>query len=514
MPGLPAKFENVEAAGTDGFGALYRASCSGEPRLVRVVRGELSLTDAARRQLAAPPHGAILEVETGVCTDGVWLSAELPANLRSVASLLEAAPGGALSPYGATDLGLVLAEAAAAAESHGGPGPLTWRNVYVDPEDPARTRVFPLWPLPGRSIDWLAHDPATLLFLDRHTLRGVPASTSAVFSIGRLLSAVCGGTSSWPTKTSARQLIRSAIVDGDPEAGARSVGGEMAPVIARALGGALRLEGATDLRDEILAIRSIADPVKRALTLAGDGNELEALAVLHRAFKEGQRSIRLFRLKARLEVSQGHPARARRTLLQARDVAPHSREVLLDLASVAATAPEQVAALRSAVITDPLDIDLRLLLMGAEQAALSDGSYLRTMDLVQTMARVDPGAGRVWLAVAAALLRAGAARAALEMLATRLDTSTDPALRAAGAGLAGQALYAAGAFEEALPKLEVAVELASPNDPDTVELLNLLAFTYSARGRTAAAKATAQRSLLLKPDQSKIHQFVRALGRG
>ncbi len=524
---LPPFFENVEELGSDGFGPTCRATRQGERLIVRLVREMFSGEVAGR--LARPLHPAVLPVEVGPVPGGSYLAA--PERGELLYSLVKgpspgahAPPSPAMGGGGERDIlcALRLVEAANACAASGMRlGPLTWKSVFFGPDG---VFVFPLGFLSQRPCDWLAHAPEDLLFVDRDTLRQCPGKDADVFSIAAVLLSLSPTfvtpSSSEEGEQDSRAFIRSVVVSGHPLSRHDIPGNPLKPALALAL--AKHPASFSAFASELRRVQEEREPFGKALNLIEKNEGLAALAVLHRAVQEGDRSLAILLLKAQTEDSLGYGPRAQRTRQMALEAHPDAPGILLPLSRQVSDQHEAVRMLGEAVKRNPMASE-GWLEMGRALGKLERvPEALQAFGKARQIAMADPSQSANGLAasvaLAGALLEAGATPPALFMAEVPdWDVPGDStALLAERELLRGRAHYQIENYGQAVSCFQAAVEKEEHcrEEGPRPEVLNHLAHALVAAGRRKEARDVVARSLERDPNQANLFRFLAALSEG
>lgn len=518
-PGLPAEIERPETLLVNGLGPLFRAERAGRAVLVQLLPGIAAreIPEPERRRLAAPPHAALLPVTLDEGPSGAVAVAPLDGTLLSLARASDR-----LTARRAAGAGLSLVSAALALEAEGGAlGPLTPANVLLDADADLPLRVFPIGPFFPGPAGVAAHSPEDLLLVDRDTLRGSPGPGSAAFSIGAvLLLAACGREALPAAPPTARELVRAIVLGGHPLARAAIPEGPLASAFAAALrwpgggGSSLALLG-----EALRRVTEEADPLARALALAGRGEGLAALAVLHRT-PDAARSLAAHLLRARIEESLGHRERAARTLRAVRSTFPGCVEAAESLGRLSADEAEAAACRDEAARLGASPGQRRARAAEAIVSGRLDAG-IEGLERVRVEAAIDPSLAREGLAATIALARplsgAGRHAALLELLAAprwEVDDLDDADLAAERDEARGHAHFALGAWEESATAFRAAVaHNAQFRGAPRPALLADLAHALVAAGQREEARAAVLRSLELDPSQERMQRLRAALER-
>ena len=519
---LPGFFENAEELCSDGFGPVFRATRKGERFVVRLVRETFSREVAER--LARPAHPAVLPVEVGPVPGGSYLAA--PERGELLYSLVKGLSPGAHTPLSlamdgerAVPCALRLVEAASSCAASGMRlGPLTWKSVLFGPDG---VFVFPLGFLSQRSCDWLAHSPEDLLFVDRGTLRECPGEDADVFSIGAvLLAASFSLSSSEGGERDSRSFIRSVVVSGHPLSRFEIPDVSLKPALALAL--ARQPASFPVFAAELHRIRDEHEPLGKALNLIERNEGLVALAVLHRAVQEGDRSLSVLLLKAQTEDALGYGPRARRTRQMALEAHPEASGVLFPLSRQVSDPQEAVRLLGVALKRDPLIADGWLQLGGVLGKLERVPEAIQAFGKARQIAMADPSQSASGLAASVALseslLEAGAIPPALFMAEVpEWDAGEESSeLLSEREVLKGRAHYQLENYERAISCFQSAVarEEKSRREGPRPGVLNHLAHALVAAGKRKEARDVVARSLEADPNQANLWRFLAALSEG
>ncbi|MBK8596430.1 MAG: hypothetical protein IPP07_08735 [Holophagales bacterium] len=513
-PGPLADLERPEALSATG--PFFRAEREGRAVLARLFPATPpeAFPGEVRRHLSDPPHPALLPVELHAAGAGTCAVAPLDGTPLALLG------GDPLLPVQRTvEAGLAFVAAAEALGAAGGRlGPLTPQNVVVCSSGPVPLRVFPLGAFPHGPGDLATFPPGDLLCVDRDTLRGAPGPASDAFGIGALLLRAAHGRDALPPPAAtAKELLREVVGRGHPLSRVALPDGPLASLLGIALG----REGIGPARSLLAALSEAlqraaeaGDAVARALALATRGDSLGALAVLHRARRDGAPSLAHLLLAARLEEGLGHLERAARTSRATLEAYPACGEAAARLARLAPgaegkdPAPPTPAGRLTRAVT----------LLEADRLP----EALAGLEGLRAEAVVDPSLARLGLAASLALARplaeAGHHHGVLSLLAAP-DWETDPvddagpaAAREEARGTAwfGLSEYdeAAGAFGAALSLEKNALGTPRP------ALLGELAHALVAAGRREEARRAVLAALEIDPSLVGMRRLLAALGEG
>lgn len=512
-PGPLTDLERPEALSATG--PFFRAEREGRPVLARLFPATPpeAFPGEVRRLLSDPPHPALLPVELRAAGAGTCAVAPLDGTPLALLG------GDPLLPVQRTvEAGLALVAAAESLGAAGGRlGPLTPQNVVVCPSGPVPLRVFPLGAFPHGPGDLATFPPGDLLCVDRDTLRGAPGPASDAFGIGALLFRAAHGRDALPPPSpTAKELLRDVVGRGHPLSSVALPDGPLATLLALALGreGDATRSPLAALSEALQRAAEAGDAVARALALATRGDSLGALAVLHRARRDGAPSLAHLLLSARLEEALGHLERAARTSRATLEAYPACGEAAARLARLARGADGNAPA--PTTPAGRLTRALALLEAGRFPEALAGLEGLRTE------AVVDPSLSRLGLAASLALARplaeGGHHHGVLSLLATpgwEVDPVDDAELAAEREEARGRAHFglseydeAAGAFGDALTLDEKARGTPRP------ALLGELAHALVAVGRREDARRAVLRALEIDPSLVGMRRLLTALAEG
>jgi tetratricopeptide (TPR) repeat protein len=510
-------FDDVREVTTDGFGPVLEARRAGRAWAIRVFTGvsRIGVPDAMVARLARPAHPAILPAELGATRDGVYLAAPLEGRLLSAVA---AERSGAAVPLAqCAEIGLTLVDAARVAAAAGGRlGPLTWNNIYLDPERPGHCWVFPLWIARTRSADWLRHAARDLLFVDRDTLRQVESPCADRFAIAGVLIALAGELP--VTEGDAADLVRRAALEGHPLLEARLTDSGVTGIARRALGAGELLDVA-GLGRALAELRDSTDPVAKAQALRRAGKGLDAMQVLHKAVQQDGAPLGLLILKARIELEHNQRERTIRTLRAVRETYPMALEAVVLLAQLVGDPGEQSELYAQAIALDPLDLELRFARALALERQRKLDDALRALEALAQIASADPSADRIAARTAVRIGRLLIEKRAHPVAACACVEpylhDDDGGLRAEALAVVGAAHAEQGRFAEAEQLLRDALALdraARPDAPCTF-VLNHLAYALVATGKRREARDHALRSFESEPGQDHLLRLLAALGR-
>lgn len=524
---LETTFNDLVEVASDGFGRTLEGRRGESTWTIRVLDDvpPAAVSPAMRSHLAQPLHPAVLPVEVGTLSDAATYLAA-PLRGQPLARLLRTTSDAAvLRPTAAVAAAITLADAAIVLSEAALPearclGPVGPNNVFLDPQQPGRVWILPLWPAPARTCDWLRRQPEDLMFVGRDALRQVRSSRSDAFTIGALLAALVGGRAAvafaGPERDMA-ELLRITVHGSHPLLRVDPPAGAIGALIARAIGRGETPLDASQLYDALMALRRAQDPMVRASELARDGKALEAQAVLRRGLQDSGGAWPLALLKAQLEAQQGHRERAAGTLRGLLTQIPTCRAAIMVAASLSSAPDECLALLRTAITLDPLDLECRLVeahaLRRVERIDEAIVAYAET----HRLATVDPQQrileGRAAIGLGELFMDAGDARRAVAVIRPYLEPGVDPEVRVDALFIAGSVEHKLGRFAQAAPPLREALrldEVLQPRGPRP-KLLNQLAYTLVALGGRADAAALAERSLRQDPTQVRLVGFLMAL---
>lgn len=525
MHDLQTIFQDLVPVVSDGFGQVFEGRRAEVRWTIRLLpEGSKDVPAKLRSRLGQPVHPALLPVEVGATESGIYLAAPSPGRLLSQL-LRESADGALLRPEQCVEVGLALAEAAAAlagaGESAAGQlAPLTWNNVYLDPQRPGRVWVLPLWAAPMRTADWLHRPPEDLAWVDRDLLRQAPSRRSDVVGIAALLQTLAAGRNTLPTdRLPTHEVITAAVHDEHPLPQGTAAVGPLEVLLHSALRRNVpELDDAAALFAALTALQKTLDPIVRAMSLEAQGQILQAQAVISRAAQQGTSSWALLLLKAHIEAASGHRARAGNTLRTLLQQVPTCIEALALLARLTEDPVERLHALNSAVSLHPFALQTRLDRARAlRRAGKSEQAAPALLDVLR-LAGMDPAqqrvAGLAAVEMAELLLAAGNLEAAAHFAGPCMVPAAEPDLRVEALYISGQAHYKAGVFSSAVQLLREAVQLdrtLRPGQP-RVEMLNQLVFALVAVGLRVEARTLIEESLRLDPSQERLLHLLVALG--